>query len=79
MPVEDGDSLIRRARALAGDAGGRTPAVALSAYGRRQDRASLAAGFSRHVPKPVDPGELTAIIADLARLAGLRVRPNPAN
>jgi hypothetical protein len=27
---------------------------------------ALAAGFNMHVPKPVDPGELTAIVADLA-------------
>jgi hypothetical protein len=27
---------------------------------------SLAAGYSMHVPKPVDPGELTAIIASVA-------------
>jgi hypothetical protein len=35
---------------------------------------SLAAGYSMHVPKAVDPGELTAIIASLvARPPGLPV------
>jgi len=64
MPDEDGYSLIRKVRALGPAEGGQTPAIALTAYGRRQDRRrSLAAGYSMHVPKPVDPGELTAIVA----------------
>ena len=67
MPGEDGHSLIRRVRALDGEHGGTTPAVALTAYGRTQDRMlSLTAGYSMHVPKPVDPGELATIIASLA-------------
>jgi CheY-like chemotaxis protein/anti-sigma regulatory factor (Ser/Thr protein kinase) len=66
MPGEDGYSLIRKVRALPADEGGLTPAVALTAYGRTQDRTrSLAAGYSMHVPKPVDPGELTAIVASV--------------
>jgi signal transduction histidine kinase/ActR/RegA family two-component response regulator len=69
MPGEDGYALIRKVRALAPEEGGRTPAVALTAYGRTQDRMrSLAAGYTMHVPKPVDPGELTAIVASLAGL-----------
>jgi CheY-like chemotaxis protein len=41
--------------------------VALTAYGRVQDRMqALNAGFTMHVPKPVDPAELTAIVANLA-------------
>jgi CheY-like chemotaxis protein len=64
MPGEDGYSLIRRVRALGVEQGGATPAIALTAYGRPQDRErSIAAGFSMHVPKPVDPAELTAIVA----------------
>jgi CheY-like chemotaxis protein len=67
MPEEDGYALIRKVRALPASRGGLTPAVAVTAYGRTQDRTrSLAAGFSMHVPKPVDPGELTAIIASVA-------------
>ncbi|MGH7342348.1 MAG: PAS domain S-box protein, partial [Candidatus Rokuibacteriota bacterium] len=67
MPGEDGYSLIRKVRALAAEQGGRTPAVALTAYGRTQDRMlSLTAGYNMHVPKPVDPGELTAIVASVA-------------
>jgi signal transduction histidine kinase/ActR/RegA family two-component response regulator len=68
MPGEDGYSLIERVRALPAADGGRTPAVAMAAYGRQEDRKrSLTAGFSMHVPKPVDPGEFTAIVAALAR------------
>jgi CheY-like chemotaxis protein len=67
MPEEDGYSFIRTVRALDEAQGGKTPAIALTAYGRRQDRMlSLSAGFSMHVPKPVDPGEFTTIIASLA-------------
>ena len=56
----------RKIRALNGEAGGRVPAIALTAYGRVDDRVrSLTAGFSMHVPKPVDPGELTTVIASV--------------
>jgi signal transduction histidine kinase/ActR/RegA family two-component response regulator len=65
MPEEDGYALIRKVRRLDG-ADAKIPAVALTAYGRIQDRMiSLTAGYNMHVPKPVDPGELTTIIASL--------------
>jgi signal transduction histidine kinase/DNA-binding response OmpR family regulator len=67
MPGEDGYTFIRRVRALDDGAFARTPAVALTAYGRVQDRLrTLSAGFSMHVPKPVDPAELTIVVANLA-------------
>jgi CheY-like chemotaxis protein len=67
MPGEDGYSLVKKLRALPVAEGGSIPAVALTAYGRTQDRMrSLAAGYNMHVPKPVDPGELTAIVASVA-------------
>jgi signal transduction histidine kinase len=67
MPGEDGYTLIRKIRARSVEDGGKTPAIALTAYGRPQDRMlSLTAGYSMHVPKPVDPGELTTIIASVA-------------
>jgi signal transduction histidine kinase len=67
MPGEDGYSLIHKVRDLPTGEGGDTPAIALTAYGRSQDRLrALASGFNMHVPKPVDPGELTALIADVA-------------
>jgi CheY-like chemotaxis protein len=77
MPDEDGYAFIARIRALAAEDGGATPAIALTAYGRAQDRArSLAAGYSMHVPKPVDPGELTTIIASVT---GRSLRPPAAS
>jgi signal transduction histidine kinase/ActR/RegA family two-component response regulator len=67
MPGEDGYALVRRLRALPREQGGETPAIALTAYGRTQDRVrALAAGYTMHVPKPVDPGELTTIVASAA-------------
>lgn len=67
MPGEDGYSLIRRVRALDRETGGGTPAVALTAYGRTKDRdLAVNAGYTMHVPKPVDPGEFTVIVASLA-------------
>jgi signal transduction histidine kinase/CheY-like chemotaxis protein len=67
MPTQDGYSLIRRIRALEPDQGGKTPAVALSAYSRPEDRIrSLMAGFNLHVSKPVAPSELVTVVASLA-------------
>jgi PAS domain S-box-containing protein len=67
MPGEDGYSLIRKVRELSGSEGGQIPAVALTAYGRPEDRVrTLSAGYSMHVAKPVDPVELGVIVANLA-------------
>ena len=65
MEAEDGYALIRRVRSLDRSEGGKTPAIALTAYGRMEDRLrTLSAGFTMHVPKPVDPLELTTIVAN---------------
>jgi PAS domain S-box-containing protein len=67
MKAEDGYTFIRRVRSLDRSEGGKTPAIALTAYGRMEDRLrTLAAGFNMHVPKPVDPLELTTIVANAA-------------
>ena len=66
MPGEDGYALIAKVRALEQQAGKRTPAIALTAYVRVEDRARvLQAGYDRFVPKPVEPGELLATLASL--------------
>ena len=68
MPGGDGYALIRAIR-TADDARWRTlPAVALTAYGRVEDRVRLlSAGFNMHLPKPVDPSEVAAVILSLTR------------
>jgi signal transduction histidine kinase/CheY-like chemotaxis protein len=67
LPGEDGYAFIRKLRALSPEHGGRTPAVALTAYPRVEDRArALEAGFQMHVPKPVQPDDLAAVVAALA-------------
>jgi CheY-like chemotaxis protein len=66
MPGEDGYSFIRRLRKLSREDGGRTPAVALTAYARSEDRTlALKAGFQSHASKPVDSQELLLVIANL--------------
>ena len=68
MPIVDGYEFIRRVRALPAEHGGRTPAIALTAYARAEDRVrAVRAGFQTHVPKPVEPTELIAMIASVAR------------
>jgi PAS domain S-box-containing protein len=71
MPGEDGYELIRRLRALPPETGGRTPAVALTAYARTEDRLrAMRAGFEMHVSKPVELTELVVVIANLKRRLG---------
>ncbi|MGK4004229.1 PAS domain S-box protein [Sorangium sp. So ce1036] len=68
MPVEDGFQLIRKVRALGAERGGATPAVALSALARAEDRArALGAGYQAHIAKPLDPAELVGVVGTLAR------------
>ena len=68
MPDMDGYTLIGKVRALGPDHGGRTPAVALTAFARSEDRRqAMLAGFDVHVAKPVEPGELVAVVSRLAR------------
>ena len=66
-PDRDGYAIVARLRDHDRKNGRTTPAIALTAYGRAHDRVvALTAGYNMHVPKPVDPGELTAIIASVA-------------
>jgi len=67
LPGENGYELLQRIRALPAEEGGRTPAIALTAYARAEDRArALRAGFDMHVPKPVEAAELLAVLAAAA-------------
>jgi CheY-like chemotaxis protein len=67
MPDEDGYEFIRKVRQLSAAEGGQTPAVALSAFARTEDRLrSLQAGYQSHLVKPVTPNELSLAVASLA-------------
>jgi len=66
MPVEDGYGMIRKIRKLPKKKGGHTPALALTAYARTEDRVrALSEGYQVHLAKPVDRYELAAVVASL--------------
>jgi CheY-like chemotaxis protein len=65
MPGEDGYTLMRKVRTLAGERG-RIAAVAVTAHARQEDRAkAFDAGFEWHLAKPIDPAELVSVIVSL--------------
>jgi CheY-like chemotaxis protein len=67
MPQEDGYSFMAKIRSLSREEGGETPAAALTAYAREEDRRqALAAGYQMHVAKPIEPNHLITIVARLA-------------
>jgi PAS domain S-box-containing protein len=67
MPGQDGYEFIKHVRKLRPEEGGKTPAAALTAFARAEDRTrALRAGYQSHVAKPVEPTELTAVVASLA-------------
>jgi PAS domain S-box-containing protein len=64
MPEEDGYALIKRIRALPPENGADVPAIALTAFASAQDKkTALAAGFQRHIAKPVEPVALAKNVA----------------
>jgi len=68
MPDMDGYMLVRQVRALPPEQGGQIPAIALTAYaGDFNQKQALAAGFQRHLAKPVEPNELVKAIVTLLR------------
>ncbi|HEU4535204.1 MAG TPA: ATP-binding protein [Polyangiaceae bacterium] len=71
MPGEDGYALLRKVRALPPEKGGLTPALALTAHARVEDRtAALKAGFSMYMSKPVNLQELLGVVDHLSRRGG---------
>jgi len=69
MPGEDGYALMRKLREIEPQLGRHIPTMALTAYGRPQDRTRiLASGFQKYIQKPVEPVELARAIAELARV-----------
>jgi signal transduction histidine kinase/ActR/RegA family two-component response regulator len=67
MPERDGYEFIRDVRGLPSADGGRTPAIALTAFARSEDRTrAMLAGYQVHVSKPIEPEELVATIKSQA-------------
>jgi signal transduction histidine kinase/ActR/RegA family two-component response regulator len=66
MPLRDGYFLAKALRERELNTGARMPLVALTAYGRIEDKVqTLAAGFDSHLIKPVDAVELAAVLRNL--------------
>ncbi len=75
MPHHDGYELIRWIRSLPESEGGRTPALALTAFARSEDRRrAIACGYQWHLSKPAEPAELVTIVGSLA---GVLPCPDP--
>jgi signal transduction histidine kinase/CheY-like chemotaxis protein len=67
MPQQDGYALIRAIRHAERDSATMTPAVALTALARPEDRLRvLREGYQVHMAKPFDPAELTAVVASVS-------------
>jgi CheY-like chemotaxis protein len=67
MPEMNGYDLIGRVRQLSEEHGGRTPAVALTAYAGIDDRKrALAAGYEMQIPKPFAAADLITVATFLA-------------
>jgi PAS domain S-box-containing protein len=65
MPDEDGFDLIQWVRG-GGHTAEQLPAVALTAFANKgHEHSALVGGFQIHVPKPVDPDHLIAVVASL--------------
>jgi signal transduction histidine kinase/CheY-like chemotaxis protein/PAS domain-containing protein len=80
MPDIDGYQLIGQVRGMTEEEGGQTPAIALTAYARREDELkALLAGYQVHVTKPIDPVRLIAIVANLVGRPLVRNRERPGN
>jgi CheY-like chemotaxis protein len=68
LPDVDGYDLMQRVRRMNVKNCGAIPAIALTAYARSEDRTrAFRAGYQAHLAKPIEPGELVATIASLAK------------
>jgi PAS domain S-box-containing protein len=68
LPLVDGFAFIRQVRTLSDSRLRHIPAAALTAYARSEDRVkAFQSGFQMHLAKPIDPAELVAAIATLAK------------
>jgi CheY-like chemotaxis protein/nitrogen-specific signal transduction histidine kinase len=68
MPEMDGYALLQQLRSLPPEKGGQIPAIAVTAYARKEDQQrSLAIGFQHHISKPIDPKRLVQVVSGLSR------------
>jgi PAS domain S-box-containing protein len=71
MPEKDGYEFIRTVRKLPTTEGGKTPAIALTAFARSEDRTrAMMAGYQVHLSKPVEAQELVATVGSLTGRTG---------
>jgi PAS domain S-box-containing protein len=71
MPKKDGYEFILEVRKLPPQLGGKTPAIALTAFARSEDRTrAMMAGYQVHLAKPVEANELIATVASLIGRTG---------
>ena len=71
MPDKDGYQFIREVRGRTVADGGATPAIALTAFARSEDRTrAMIAGYQVHISKPIEPQELIVTVASLAGRTG---------
>jgi signal transduction histidine kinase/ActR/RegA family two-component response regulator len=72
MPVKDGYQFMQELRRRTPEEGGRTPAIALTAFARSEDRTrAMMAGYQVHISKPIHTHELLATVASLVGRTGL--------
>nr|MDQ3299501.1 response regulator [Myxococcota bacterium] len=72
MPDRDGYQFMRAVRERTLAEGGKTPAIALTAFARSEDRTrALLSGYQVHMAKPIEPQELVVTIGSLTGRTGL--------
>jgi CheY-like chemotaxis protein len=68
MPDMDGYMLIQQVRTFSPEQGGQIPAIALTAYaGEMNQQQALAAGFQKHISKPIEAEKLIQVISSLIK------------
>jgi signal transduction histidine kinase/ActR/RegA family two-component response regulator len=73
MPGEDGYTLIKKVRQREEGTGRQTPALALTAYARAEDKhKALSCGFQEYAVKPIEPVRLVRLVAQLADRPAVR-------
>lgn len=68
MPQEDGYAFVRKLRSMSDKKIASLPVIALTAFGRFEDRdTALSSGFDDYLKKPVEPADLANAVLSAAR------------